>query len=173
MKNPKLKIGAAVLMVSVALSSIMFTGCKKDKKDPEPDPTPTPAPPTNTQKLTGHNYKMTALTVNPGIPIGGGVVVTDLYAQQDACAKDDLTLFNSNGTTAFDEGASKCDPNAPQTTTGTWVWNTDETVLTVTQTGSTPTSLKIITNDGTTLKGTFTEVDGGVTYEYTMTLTKQ
>src|SRR5436190_3846103 len=99
MKNPKLKIGAALLMVSVALSTVVFTGCKKDEKDPEPTPTPTPAPPTNTEKLTGHNYKMTAATVDPAI-FDGNANITDMYNSSffPPCSKDDLTKYNTNNT---------------------------------------------------------------------------
>jgi len=154
------------------LGSVLLTNCKKDEKDPEPTPAPAPVVLTNTQKLTGKNFKLTALTVNPGIDIGIAVI-TDIYAQLEACSKDDIMTFNTNGTFTDDEGGSKCDPADPQTTTGTWVWNTNETVLTITETGSTPTSITIVTNDGTTLKGTMTEVDAGVTYVYTITYTKQ
>jgi hypothetical protein len=152
------------------LSSVLLTNCKKDEKEPEP--TPAPVVLTNTQKLTGKNFKMTALTVNPGINIGFAVL-TDLYAQFEACDKDDLLTFNTNGTYADDEGGSKCDPADPQTTTGTWVWSTNETVLTITETGSTPSSITIVTNDGTTLKGTYSEVIDSITYVFTVTYTKQ
>ncbi len=152
------------------IGSVLLTSCKKDEDEPAPEPAPIPL--TNTQKLTGKNFKLTAMTVNPGINLGT-VVITDIYAQIPSCAQDDLMNFNSNGTYTDDEAASKCDPADPQTTTGTWVWNTNETVLTITETGSSPTSLTVITNDGTTLKGTMSEVDNGTTYVYTITYTKQ
>lgn len=167
-----LKISALCLVL--AGSSLFLTNCKKDKKTEDTStPTPAPAPaPTNTEKLTGKNFKITAMTVNPGINVMG-TTITDLYAQMDACTKDNIFNFKTNNTYTEDEGPTKCDPADPQTLSGAWVWNTDETVLTMTPQGDTPMSLTVLTNDGTTLKGKYTVVDSGITYEYTITWSKQ
>lgn len=164
------KIIATAGLSFLLLCSGLLTNCKKDAtSDPEPEPVPL----TNTQKLTGKNFKLVAMTINPGINTGT-VTITDWYSQMDACEKDDLITFNSNGTYTQDEGVSKCNAADPQTTTGTWVWNSTETIITMTETGSTtPSSSNVLTNDGTNLKITSTENIGGTNYVITMTFVKQ
>lgn len=50
----------------------------------------------------------------------------------DDCTKDDCTKLNSDKTVSFDEGATKCDPSDPQTSTGTWSLSADGKTLTIT-----------------------------------------
>lgn len=174
MKKAKL-FGALGLSILMIASASLLTNCKKDKKTEDTTPAPTPAPaPTNTEKLTGKNFKMTAMTVSPGIDFGG-VVITDLYAQLPSCFKDNTTRFNTDKSVTYDEGATKCDSSDPQTTTGSWVWSSDEKVLTIKEDSSDPgTSYTIVTNDGSTLKVTYeeTDTDSGIKYTYTITFTK-
>ncbi|MBV6439495.1 MAG: hypothetical protein DYG98_24035 [Haliscomenobacteraceae bacterium CHB4] len=63
----------------------------------------------------------------------------------DDCTKDDCTKLNSDKTVSFDEGATKCDPDDPQTSTGTWSISADGKTLT-------------LTVDGETLAGTIIEL---------------
>ena len=45
----------------------------------------------------------------------------DLFATLPTCQKDNLYVFNSEGTGTIDEGSSKCNPDDPQSTnTGNW-----------------------------------------------------
>ncbi|CAN5388917.1 hypothetical protein BH11BAC2_BH11BAC2_03280 [soil metagenome] len=149
------------------VASALFSACKKDSAQ------------SNTDKLSGKDWKVTAETISPAIDLfGTGTLVTDLYNQPlvfPDCSKDDFTNFKSAGTYLTDEGATKCDAADPQTIAGTWTWNSDETVLTMTDNtaGSTPTSFTIITNDGTTLSGTSTEVINSITYTITVTFKKK
>lgn len=177
--NPKINtmrttkfIASACLTLVLLGSGVFLTNCKKDKKDPDPTPVPTPVAETNTQKLTGKNFKVTSVTVNPGF-FDGNATITDWYASSyyDQCLKDNLTKFNSNGTYTEDESSVVC-AGEPQTTSGTWLWNTSETILTIT-TGTDVTNFTVLTNDGTTLKGTVTENLGGTNYVFTSTYTKQ
>ncbi len=163
------KMSTLCLGLAFIGSGLFFTGCKKDEKDPEPTPvTPTPTPTqSNTQRLTGKNFKMTALTVDPAI-----FGVTDFYSQLDDCQKDDLIRFDTPNVFKEDEGATKCNTNDPQTKSGTWVWNTDETIIT-TVVGSETTSYTVLTNDGTTLKVRYTEEISGTKYNATATYVKQ
>ena len=48
----------------------------------------------------------------------------------DDCSKDDCLSFKSDKTATFDEGATKCDPADPQTSTGTWSLSADGKTLT-------------------------------------------
>jgi hypothetical protein len=100
--------------------------------------------------LVGKNWKMVSFVLDPGINVNG-VIVTDIFAQYDPCMKDGTTKFLANGTYADDEGALKCDPDDPQTLTGTWVFNPAETVLTMTETGDSPISYDIVTLTATSL----------------------
>lgn len=162
------KLSTLCLGLAFVGSTLFFTNCKKNEKDPEPTPTPTPAPaPTNTEKLTGKNFKLTASTVEPSI---GGI--SDLYLQMSDCQKDDILRFDTPNIFKDDEGPTKCATNDPQTTTGTWVWNTDETILT-TSTSNETTSFSVLTNDGTTLKVKYTEKINNTNYAVTLTYVKQ
>ncbi len=176
MKTTRL-FGALGLSILMLTSTAFLTNCKKDKKTDSststPTPTPTPAP-TNTEKLTGKFFKVTAATVNPGIN-DGTTLITDWYASSyyEPCLKDNLIKFNTNGTYTEDEATVVCS-GENQTTSGTWSWNSNETILTIKENGSSSgTDFTVITNDGTTLKGTVTENINGTNYVFTYTYVKQ
>jgi hypothetical protein len=106
-----------LLIVSLFLSAL---SCKKDDA------------PTKKDLLCGKNWILVSETVSPAINFNG-ILITDLYAQLDDCTKDDISKFNTNGTYTFEEGATKCDVNDPQVwDSGTWVFNSDQTVLVLT-----------------------------------------
>jgi hypothetical protein len=106
-----------LLIVSLFLATF---SCKKDD------------PPSKKDLLTGKNWILTAETVSPAVNFNG-VLITDLYAQLDDCTKDDISKFNANGTYTIEEGATKCNANDPQVfDSGTWVFNSDETILVLT-----------------------------------------
>ncbi len=133
-------------------SSVVFTSCKKDDD------------PTKKEMLVGKNWVMTALTIDPALPVIG----SNIYNQIDACTKDDITKFTADGKATFDEGATKCNVSDPQTTTGTWALNTTETVLSITDDGST-TSVTLKSISSSKVVGTYQLVDSGVTYTYEVT----
>lgn len=141
-----------------SLVMVAVTGCKDDEES-------------NTDKLTDKNWKIIALTVDPPINVGGSLI-SDVYAQIPACSQDDLTIFKDNNTVNFDEAATKCDPNDPQTTNGTWAFNTDETVLSITE-GGTVTSYTLKDLSGSEMKATFTDNSSGVVETYTVTFKAQ
>jgi hypothetical protein len=151
------------------LAFLTISSCKKE------DEKTTPAK-TKTELLTSKPWKSTALTINPGLSIGG-TIITDFFAQLPSCSKDDTDKYNAGGTGVNDEGATKCDPTDPQSTPFTWVFNPSETILT--RGGE---SQNIIQLDETTLKVT-TVVDGkefediggipGLNYTITSTYSNQ
>lgn len=104
----------AILVVFIGSMS----ACKKDSK---------------TDILTGSSWKITAMTVNPGIedPLTQ-TTITDFYNSiyYPSCAKDNFMTFNEDGTSVSDEGSTKCTATDPQTSTGTWAFNSDETQIT-------------------------------------------
>ena len=106
-----------LLIVSLFLVTL---SCKKDEE------------PSKKDLLCGKDWILKAETVSPAINFDG-ILISDLYAQMDDCTKDDISKFNTNGTYTFEEGATKCDVNDPQVwDSGTWVFNSDETILVLT-----------------------------------------
>ncbi len=152
-------ISLKALVAMLGLLAICSTSCKKDNDDVK-----------KAEILTGGNWQMTALTTDPAYD-WFGTPVTNIYAQLPACIKDDLTVFKTNGTVNFDEGVSKCDPNAPQTTSGTWAFSTDEKVLSVTQDGDTE-SWNIEELKDNTFKAHYEITEDGLTYTFTVTFKK-
>lgn len=57
-------------------------------------------------------WRLSAAVLTP--PVNG---VSDLYANLDQCTKDDLLIYKDGGVEIYDEGATKCQPSAPQQTT--------------------------------------------------------
>lgn len=155
-------ISLKTLVVLLGTCALFTTSsCKKDD-DAGPD---------KVKILTDGQWQLTAMTADPAID-WFGTPVTNVYAQLPACIKDDLTIFKPNGTVNFDEGPSKCEPNDPQTTTGTWTFNTTLTILSVTQDGETE-SWDVSELKGNTFKAEYKIVEGGVTYTIDVTFTKK
>lgn len=159
------------LMGLISLVMVFMSSCEKDEDSPEDTPK------TTTEYLTAGYWNVTAMTISPGINFGG-IEITDFYAQQDECTKDDLTKFNSDGTITDDEGATKCDPNDPQITNdGTWVLSDDNSSLTMSYPGEDALTMNIIQLDGSVFKGNYIIVEdfgtGFETYTFTVTLSLQ
>ena len=102
---------AFLLIAAVSL----FVSCKKDD----------PANTTCTLSATSISgtYKMTAFilkqdAITPEV---------DLFPTIEACQKDDLYTFNTNGTYAVAEGATSCSP----TNANTGIWSLSGTTMTI------------------------------------------
>ena len=143
--------------IALIATIAFFTSCSKDST--------TTTAETNTQKLVGKNWFLSAATINPGFPDGMGGTITDFYAFMDDCEKDDFTNYNANGTYISDEGLSICDTNSAQTTTGTWKFTNNETKLLMDDS----TSLGIVQLEASIMKLKLTQVID--TTEQTMTFT--
>lgn len=156
------RISLQTLVVLFVFSALLLTtSCKKDE-DVTPD---------KTELLTSGSWQMSALTIDPAID-WFGAPVTNVFAQLPTCAKDDLTIFKSNGIVNYDEGPSKCDLNAPQTTTGAWALNFDKTVLTISRDGDTE-SWDISALTETTFQAEYQVVEEGVTYNLSATFIRK
>lgn len=143
---------------------IPISSCKKDKEEVK----------TNTDLLTQHTWKMSAVTVDPSFPIlndQGEIIgyTNDLYSQLPDCSKDDTQKYNSNGSYIYDEGDTKCSPDDPQTSTGSWVFNPSETTITETDSQGDTFSYDVIELNDNTLKVSYSFQDGSVTYTFTVT----
>lgn len=105
----------AIVASFALLFLFSISACSKDE---------TPSNPTN-KDLISRNWKVTALT-GTFAPLPA----IDLYAQMDACEKDDILKISSNGTYTLDEGATKCVSTDPQIIeSGSWSFSNNETKL--------------------------------------------
>ena len=143
------------LYLMVVWFGLFIFSCKKDEK-------------TAKENLIG-KWMVTAMTVSPA---QNGV--TNMFGSMDACGKDDLTIFNADGTITNDEGLVKCNASDPQTSSGgTWALSADGKTLTITSPGQTPQAITIVTLSSTSFVGKMTMVESGVTYTMTVTLVKK
>jgi hypothetical protein len=129
------------------------------------------AEPTRTELLTGPTWIGTGLTISPGLPVGGGVVVTDLFNQvYQSTDRDDIFKFNADGTYQNEEGATKTRPTDPDIIErGTWVFANDENVVALTSGGSrTEWQLQELTSSS--LRVTYTIRANGVNYTLSYSL---
>lgn len=127
-------------MLFAAAGLVAISSCKKEEEEE--------AKKTNTENLTASAWVMKSITANPGIDLGTGGPITDLFIFEAACSKDDTEKYNTDGTGIFDEGATKCDPADPQTDNFTWSFANGETKLVMDKTDT----FNLVQLDGSTLK---------------------
>ena len=83
-----------------------------------------------TELITSGTWKITAFTSNPAVDWDGdGDTETDIYGSMEACEKDNITTFKSDGTAQDDEGATKCDSDDPQITSFEWSFTNNESKI--------------------------------------------
>lgn len=114
MKRLSVFVAAALLAVST------FTSCSKDDKEDNP----APVEKTKTEIITAKSWRITGFTFKEG-----NGPIEDVYAQLQTCTKDDFYKFNIDKTFRFDEGATKCSSNDPQTATSAWDITADGSIL--------------------------------------------
>lgn len=92
---------------------IILSSCKKDNVNSNA--------PSRTELLTSAPWKLIALTFHGDWDADGVVdpVDKDLYPEQEAYVKDDLFMFNADGSGTYDNGPDDLDA-VPQTTTFSW-----------------------------------------------------
>lgn len=101
-------------VASMALLLPVLVSVSCNKKDDN-----TPAPKTKTLLITQSTWKFSSATV-------GG---TNVSAFLQACQKDNILTFASNGSGVLDEGPAKCNSGDPQTNPFTWSFQNNETQL--------------------------------------------
>ena len=142
----------------------LITGisCSKDNDNP----------PSKTALLTSSNWKLVAQTYH-GDYDGDGTtdpVDYDMYADYEACEKDNFMKLNTDGSGTADEGPSKCDDSDPQTESVEWQFKENETILKIQQ-GFIALDFKILELTSTTLKLEFTDTITGSGDKITETFT--
>ena len=121
--------------------------------------------------ITQGAWQIESLEVDPAIDWFGSQV-TNVYAQMPLCLRDNITIFKNNGITNYDEGPSKCDLNEPQTTNGTWAFNTDQTILSLTTDGETESwNISELTNQK--IVADYQIVEEGIIYTFSIRLAKK
>lgn len=148
MKNFRLQF----LLVAFAFLTV-FSACKKDDE---------PSGKTKEDLLTGKKWKMTAATIDPAI-----LGISDWYAQMEECEKDNFTEFKKGGQAVFDEASNRCD-GEPQTATGSWIFNSDQTKITITELNEDPITFDIVELNDNTLKIKYSERDADTNINYTI-----
>lgn len=141
----------ALLFVAVVLS---ITSCNQED-------------PTVTELLTGDDWKMETLTIDPAIVVNG-VAITNYYSQLYDYDKDNILRFKTDGTFITDEGPLKEDPNDPQTQVLNWLLAVDEGEMTVwNETDTVVYGIPSITKDHLTL--TYSQRDTATQINHTVT----
>ncbi|MAZ93056.1 MAG: hypothetical protein CMF58_01430 [Lentimicrobiaceae bacterium] len=135
MKLSSIKNHLVLLIFTIILSS-----CEKDSKGP-------------VDYITAGDWKITGMELTPGINFNG-ISITNVYDFIfQECSRDDLILFNADGTITEDEGPTKCDPGDPQTVTNnTWALSEDESIISATFFGIDGGSADILVLNETTFK---------------------
>ena len=110
-----------LLLILFVFSVGLTTSCKKDEEKPK----------SKEELLTGKKWQVKTAIIDPSIPVSAGGTTTNLYNQIEPCFKDDYSVFNANGTFIDDAGGVKCDVGDAQTTSGTWLFNGDKTIVTL------------------------------------------
>ncbi len=100
--------------LKIAMLSIVFFSCSKEEDN-------TPQPKSTSASIEG-TWKSTNYTSN--VPLDHlGSPQTDFFSNQPECVKDNLWIMNSGGGMEINEGATKCDVSAPQSTSANWTLN--------------------------------------------------
>lgn len=119
-----MKLYKSLTLITISIILVTFSACRKDDEK------------TTKDFLTDGQWKVTDIELNPGIETVPGLPpIKDVYdfVFTEDCNKDDLIIFNDDGTITEDEGLTKCDPNDPQSVTeNTWTMNEEETTISAT-----------------------------------------
>ncbi|KAA9331426.1 hypothetical protein F0P96_14375 [Hymenobacter busanensis] len=139
------------LLATLALACT-FTACKKDDDKKS-----------KTELLTAKSWRVTA--DKQTTTVGTQSSTDDNYAGYQACEKDDFVKFMTDKKLEFNEGGSKCSTADPQTETGAWDFNSDETKLTIREQGNTSgITFDIVELSGSTLKLKHSITQSNITY---------
>lgn len=144
----------------IAIMALAWNSCTEED-DPK-------AEKTKTELLTAHTWKLTAATISPAYQ--GSTNIFEI----SPCYQENTESYNSNGSFVKDEGSNKCN-NVSQTRTGTWSFNSSETVIQLDYEESTAPdeSYNILELADNTFKYSGILPIDGVDYTLTFTFTAQ
>lgn len=111
------------LLIAAAILCIAFAACKKDDGG-QTNTTTT----SRKDTLTTGKWMVSSMMLT--YTLSGKESTVNIYDSLQACAKDDLYLFLTNGNVTIDQGTTKCDTSAPQQNqSGTWALNSSSDTL--------------------------------------------
>lgn len=125
-------------------------------------------------QLTGKQWNMTSWISTPPYEVEGQMI-SNIYTLLPTCSHDDFLLFNTDASMVRDEGEVKCNENEPQTTTGNWLMNSNQTILKITiEESETDYEIGEVSDNYLILKTeeVIEDATGSVTYEYVFTYTR-
>jgi Lipocalin-like domain len=123
----------------IAFAMLAIASCKKDE---------TPEPVLGAKDLIAKKWKQVSAIETYSYQPGS----TDVFSSYDECDKDDITIFNTNGTYNYSAGALKCSANSPDVLeSGTWTLTSNDTKISITS-GGTTYALTIAELTATSLK---------------------
>lgn len=162
------KIAFKSALLAAILSVGLLSSCDKD----DDDDTVTAPTQTEKQKLVDKDFGITEFTAS----IGGVPFYT--FADFDACDKDDIVHFRDDNSGYNDEGATKCDPADPQREAFTYELrelSSGNKTITINYGPGDDETFTILSNTGTQLKLTATELDSttNLTFQTDITFTKK
>lgn len=143
--------------------ALLFFSCSKSDDSSAPNNNNTTQQLTKKELLTAKPWKYIAWDITPPIDDGNGNLVSDAHNFKPECGRDDIIIFYANGNVDFDEGPTKCDSAAPQTTQSFWAFVNNET-----QFNMSGTIYTIINLTDEELKITFEDVNGSTTHLHTI-----
>ena len=137
------------LLISALVTTLLVTGTSCDD-----DEDVVQIPVTRAQ-LLARSWKQTdLLAVGPNGPVSVFLTV------MEACQRDNIWTFKSDGTYIVTEGATKCDPADPDTTTsGTWQLIETDTKIIIDDVNEAPQTLSITELTSSSLK-----INGNISY---------
>lgn len=146
------------LLFSVLTMAVVVFACKKDEKETK----------TVAEYLTGHQWRTVSVTINPAYDwYRTGTKITDLFAPLNDCYKDDLLVFDDDGTFYLLNGSVKCEGDeAEREDQGEYTLSADQKQL-IREEYVVPAVIKEISDSRLVLESTL--IENNVQYSYTET----
>ena len=115
-----MKLNIASLFI--LMNMVLFTSCEKSNDDDDNNQEKTKTELISASVWKYDNAQIDADNNGTGdMNVPAGVI--------EPCQTDNTLTFNANGSGTMDEGATKCDANVPQTSSFTWSFTSNETVI--------------------------------------------
>lgn len=158
--------------LSLLVVAFIFAGACKKKDSPSPV-----ANKTNTEKLTAKNWTLAKATFNPPLVITLGTKDSTFVNLFDiplieACRKDNIFIFNADGTITIDNGPILCGTEPQTVKDGNWRFLNNETQIEITNSAY----FNLINAAGVLIDKvvlTETEMTGQTDYEFLNPITQQ
>jgi hypothetical protein len=149
------------LLILALMAAGSLTACKKDSE---------PAPKSKSEILVDKRWRISAATATATVQ--GKLVTQDVYDDVvDDCNKDDFTTYKANKTYTDDAGATACQQGDPQTQSGTWDVNSDQTKLFLTDANQGNITLDLTEVSNTKLVLSTTDASQGFPITINLTFT--